>query len=61
MTSILVWILVVTTHINSGEVMSYSPPVIKLEDCQRLQQNLSTNYLVRSTCVQVNIPWENKK
>lgn len=53
---ILVWILVTT---NGNSIVSYSPPVRKLADCQRLQAFVKDRAWSHQ-CIQVDVPRGNR-
>lgn len=50
---ILVWVL--ANFDGSRGLLTYSPPVQTLEDCQRLQKFVSAGHWGRSQCIQINI------
>lgn len=54
MITALVWVLMVSKQNYSGMV-SYSPPVATLADCERLQKHLDSHLMGDSKCVQVNM------
>lgn len=63
MTTILVWYLVTLTHVNSGNVLTYSPPMADLTTCTRLKEitnNLADGYNIKSQCVQIPVVKEMK-
>lgn len=61
MITALVWVLMVSKYNYSGMV-SYSPPVATLEDCERLQNNLDSDFkrFSSSKCIQVNMVFPKK-
>jgi len=57
MNTILVWVLMTLTHVNSGAVLTYSPQVSDLESCKRMQAQINEAAGVRRTvCVQIRVP-----
>ena len=54
MNTMLVWVLMTCTHVNSGCVQSYSPQVADLASCERMLKYVSV-HADKKTCVQVRV------
>ena len=65
--TVLVWVLMTSTMYGSGMV-SYSPPVATLADCQRLQDGLVSRLKdpndrdnSKTQCIQINMVFPGAK
>jgi hypothetical protein len=55
MNTMLVWLLMIGPY-DSKTVFTFSPPVVTLEDCQRMQRFVKESSGRPSQCIQVKVP-----
>ncbi len=55
MNTMLVWILMIAPY-DGRSIHVFSPPVVALQDCQRMQEFVKASSGRASRCVQVKVP-----